>query len=79
MVEEIFLFSLYFSRKKWQLPFNTAKCKCLNIGNANPLKKYKIVGENLEQRCHEKDLAVIVDQNLSFLSTSSSSNKESKF
>ena len=52
--------------EKWQLPFNTGKCKVLHIGNNNPCHRYEINGKKLEKVDEEKDLGVIVDNELKF-------------
>ena len=52
--------------KKWQLPFNVSKCKVLHIGNCNPYKRYKMKGKKLEHINEEKDLGVIIDNELKF-------------
>ena len=52
--------------EKWQLPFNTGKCKVLHIGNSNPCYQYVMNGEKLEKVEEEKDLGVIVDSQLKF-------------
>lgn len=52
--------------KKWQLPFNVGKCKCLHIGNSNPCWKYKMDGRCLEDVDEEKDLGVMIDKELKF-------------
>ena len=51
---------------KWQLLFNTGKCKVFHIGNKNPNHRYKMNGQKLEQIEEEKDLGVIVDNELKF-------------
>ena len=51
---------------KWQLPFNVGKCKCLHIGSTNPLWRYKMSGRCLEDVKEEKDLGVLIDQELKF-------------
>ena len=51
---------------KWQLPFNVGKCKCLHIGRNNPCWRYKMSGRCLEDVKEEKDLGVIIDQELKF-------------
>ena len=51
---------------KWQLLFNTGKCKVLHIGNNNPNYQYKMNGQKLKQIKEEKDLGVIVDDELKF-------------
>jgi len=51
---------------KWLLPFNTAKCCSLHLGSGNPRRSYLIQGTELEQKVVEKDLGVMVDQQLKF-------------
>ena len=51
---------------KWELPFNTGKCKVLHLGNSNPCHRYKMNGERLAQVNDEKDLGVIIDKDLRF-------------
>lgn len=50
----------------WQLPFNIGKCKCLHIGNCNPCWRYKMGGVLLEDVEEEKDLGVLIDNDLKF-------------
>lgn len=52
--------------RKWQLPFNIGKCKCLHIGNCNPCWRYKMAGRVLEDVDEEKDLGVLIDKELKF-------------
>ena len=48
----------------WQLPFNVNKCAIVNFSKNNPANTYKI-GEKFVQRTHqERDLGVIIDNNL---------------
>ena len=58
--------SLFEWSEKWQLPFNTSKCKVLHIGRSNPCRRYKIDGNPLKSVNEEKDLGIIVDTDLSF-------------
>ena len=51
---------------KWQLPFNTGKCKVLHLGNTNPNQRYKMNGQKLEPIKEEKDLGVLMDSELKF-------------
>ena len=62
--------------EKWQLPFNTGKCKCLNIGNSDPCQRYRMKGQKLEQISEEKDLGVIVDKELKFHTQSAAATKK---
>ena len=52
--------------KKWQLPFNTDKCKVLHIGSSNPCHHYTMNGKKLGKVVEEKDLGVIIDSELKF-------------
>ena len=56
--------------QEWQLLFNQTKCKILHIGENNPKYKY-FIGEGnnrmeLETSDIEKDLGVLVDNELNF-------------
>lgn len=51
---------------RWNLPFNTDKCKSLHIGRSNRKHKYEMDGTELEQVHHERDLGVIIDDDLKF-------------
>ena len=51
---------------KWQLPFNVGKCKVLHIGKSNPCCRYKMAGKKLDQVNEEKDLGVLIDNELKF-------------
>ena len=55
---------------KWNLVFNTDKCKVLHLGKDNPKREYsmQVDGETfmLKKTVLEKDLGVHVDPKLSF-------------
>ena len=51
---------------RWQLPFNESKCKSMHIGYKNEWRKYKMNDHLLEQVTEEKDLGVIIDNELTF-------------
>ena len=57
---------------RWQLHFNTAKCKVIHLGRNNPAHKYTMKMHNSEDRTvlepagTEKDLGVQVDAELKF-------------
>ena len=52
--------------EKWQLYFNTDKCNSLHIGKANKRQVYQMNGKSLDQVMEEKDLGVIIDNELKF-------------
>ena len=51
---------------EWQMKFNESKCCVVHIGNNNDKKDYVMNGVNLFKSTAEKDLGVLVDENLSF-------------
>ena len=56
---------IYWSTR-WQLPFNETKCKSLHIGKKKHCQTYKMNGYTLEQVTEEKDLGMIIDNELKF-------------
>ena len=52
--------------QKWQLCFNTGKCKVLHIGGANNSHAYSMGGSQLESTTTEHDLGVQIDDELKF-------------
>ena len=50
----------------WQLPFNIKKCISLHIGRNNPWHQYKMNGKRLNQVYEEKDLGILMDNELKF-------------
>ena len=56
--------------EKWLLRFNSSKCKILHLGKNNPKYEYYIYNDGvksvLEETTSEKDLGVLVDNNLDF-------------
>ena len=51
---------------KWQLLFNFSKCKSLHLGRFNPGHVYNMNVHNIERVSKEKDLGVIIDEQLMF-------------
>ena len=51
---------------KWQLGFNTSKCKVVHLGPHNGKSDYSMGGADLAKSEGEKDLGVVVDIRLSF-------------
>ena len=58
------LWRLFEWSEDWQMLFNIVKCKVLHIGRNNKRAKYYLGGEQLEEVHDEKDLGVIVQENL---------------
>ena len=52
--------------KLWKLPFNIGKCKSLHIGRNNNRTSYKMNNQELKQVREEKDLGVLIDEDLKF-------------
>ena len=52
--------------EKWQLGFNEGKCKVLHLGNSNPRHTYHMNEVALSAGSEEKDLGVIIDEELKF-------------
>ena len=50
--------------KKWQMPFNLDKCKIMHIGHKNKNEKYEILGKEIESVQQEKDLGVVITNDL---------------
>ena len=51
---------------EWQIKFNESKCCVVHIGSKNERKEYVMNGVYLAKFAAEKDLGVLVDENLSF-------------
>ena len=51
---------------RWQLPFNIDKCKSPHIGRNNPDHTYEMNGQQLKHVNEEKDLGVLIDNDLKF-------------
>ena len=50
--------------QEWQLLFNRSKCKVMHFGKDNPKQEYTMGGIALESSKQEKDLGVLIDDNL---------------
>ena len=50
--------------QEWQLLFNRSKCKVMHFGKDNPRQEYTMDGVALESSKQEKDLGVLIDDNL---------------
>jgi len=58
------LCSIYLWSIKWQMPFNTDKCKVMHFGYNNRSITYKLGNKDLEVVKEQKDLGVQVSDNL---------------
>ena len=52
---------MYLWAQKWEMAFNTEKCKVIHVGKKNPRYKYKMGGAELAEAEEEKDLGVLMD------------------
>ena len=63
--------SLWEWSDKWQLKFNSTKCKVMHLGKSNRKYKYSMIGNatvnTLEETVEEKDLEVWTDNELKFV------------
>ena len=50
----------------WQMPFNISKCKCLHTGRSIPNHVYSMGGCDIEQTVEERDLGILIDNQLKF-------------
>ena len=62
---------------KWQLPFNESKCKVLHFGHNNEKRDYTTNDHRLEAIRLERDLRVIVDDELKFHMHTATATKKS--
>ena len=51
---------------KWKMEFNIDKCKIMYIGKKNPKHNYEMSGRDLTETTAEKDLGVLIDNELNF-------------
>ena len=52
--------------KKWKMEFNVDKCKIMHLGRRNPKNVYQMDGKTLNETAEEKDLGVLIDNELDF-------------
>ena len=52
--------------EKWQMPFNVGKCKVMHVGYKNQKTQYSLLGEKIESTDQEKDLGVLISNDLKF-------------
>ena len=50
--------------RDWQIEFNVGKCKSMHFGTKNVLQDYKMNGQLLEKVTEEKDLGVMISNDL---------------
>ena len=62
--------------KRWQLPFNASKCKVMHFGYHNPNHLYHLNDHILEKTDREKDLGVIIEDNLKFHTHTAAASKK---
>ena len=51
---------------KWKMEFNVDKCKIMHLGRRNPKHTYNMGGSNLAVTTEERDLGVLIDDQLDF-------------
>ena len=65
------LHTMHKLSEDWQMLFNIDKCKCLHIGYGNNHTTYQLGGTEVPTATQEKDLGIIVTENLKYKSVSS--------
>ena len=58
------LYRLIDWSEKWQMPFNTTKCKVMHLGRSNSQFQYLMNNHTLEAVVEEKDLGLCITNNL---------------
>jgi len=58
------LHQLFSWSEEWQMLFNVAKCGVVHIGYNNPKENYTLGGIQINTLHEERDLGVIIDENL---------------
>jgi len=56
--------NLYEWTVTWDMRFNVSKCKIVHVGRNNPKYTYNIGGETLNSDSNEKDIGVLITENL---------------
>ena len=51
---------------KWKMSFNVNKCKIMHLGYGNAKQEYNLDGTVLLETKEEKDLAVLIENDLKF-------------
>ena len=51
---------------KWKMAFNVDKCKIMHLGYGNNKHDYSLGGETLTKSTEEKDLGILIDNDLKF-------------
>ena len=52
--------------RKWKMSFNVNKCKIMHLGYGNEKQNYELNGTVLAETTEEKDLGVLIDNDLKF-------------
>ena len=52
--------------ERWKMEFNVDKCKIMHLGRTNPKNSYNMGVNNLTETTEEKDLGVLIDNELKF-------------
>ena len=55
--------------KKWKMSFNVDKCKIMHLGYGNAKYEYELNNTTLSESTGEKDLGVLIDNDLKFSPT----------
>ena len=60
------LHELHKWASKWKMSFNVNKCKIMHLGYSNAKHEYELDGTTLDETTEEKDLGVLIDNELKF-------------
>ncbi len=63
---QVVLYKLHQRSIKYQFKFNAKKCKVMHLGSKNPKVDYVMDDINLDKVTEEKDLDVLIDEELNF-------------